>query len=71
MVLARLDCSTERASSSHTCKVETVLRKLCVSLELLLLDKLKPYVCSVLLDLLDQVYCVLVRFLTYIIQHIF
>jgi hypothetical protein len=53
MVLARLDCSIEQASSSHTRKVETVLRKLCVSPEPLLLDKLKPYVCYVLLDLLD------------------
>jgi hypothetical protein len=53
MVLARLHYSIEQASSSYAYKVETVLRKLYVSLELLLLDKLKPYMCSVLLDLLD------------------
>jgi hypothetical protein len=71
MVPARLHCSTEQASSSHARKVETVLRKLCVSPEPLLLDELKPCVCGVLLDLLDRVYHVLVRFLTYIIRHIF
>jgi hypothetical protein len=71
MVPARLDCSIEQASSSYACKVEIVLRKLCVSPEPLLLDELKPCVCCVLLDLLDRVYHVLVRFLIYIIQHIF
>jgi hypothetical protein len=71
MVLARLDYSIEQASSSHTRKVETVLRKLYISPELLLLDELKPCVCCVLLDLLDWVYHVLVRFLIYIIWHIF
>ena len=71
MVPARLDCSTEQASSTHARKVETVLRKLCISPEPLLLDKLKPCMCSVLLDLLHRVYHVLVRFLTYITRHIF
>jgi hypothetical protein len=66
IVLARLDCSIEQASYSYARKVETVLRKLYMSLEPLLLDKLKPYICYVLLDLLDRVYHVLVRFLTYI-----
>jgi hypothetical protein len=42
-----------------------------MSPEPLLLDKLKPYMCSVLLNLLDWVYHVLVRFLTYIARHIF
>jgi hypothetical protein len=71
MVPARLHCSTEQASSSHARKVETVLRKLYVSPEPLLLDELEPCVCSVLLDLLDRVYHVLMRFLIYITRHIF